>query len=172
MRSADRVIAAFLRERIVPGSRVVDVGCGSGWATLVLTGRELRCETECVDSDALAITYANRALRRRGRTTRCQRCAAEDLRGRFGARRFDAGVAVHALHHLDRPVQAFRQMRAVLSRDGRLFLSEFSPRYGEIRDDCPRYSLVKIKALVKRAGFRQVAGFEQSPGVLLVWARR
>ncbi len=170
MHSADRVIAAFLREQIESGSRVIDVGCGSGWATVILTGRDLRCETECVDSDAFAVTYANRALRRRGRATRCRRCAAEDLRDRFGTRQFDAAVAVHALHHFGQPVRALRQVRAVLEPGGRFVLAEFEPRYGEQCDDCPRFSLAKIRAFLRAAGFSRIASRCVRPGVLLVAA--
>lgn len=170
MHSADRAIAAFLREHVVPENRVIDVGCGSGWATLILTGRDLRCETECVDSDAFAVTYANRALERRGRSTRCRRCAAEDLRDRFGIRLFDAAVTVHAFHHFDQPVRALRQVRAVLKPGGKLVLAEFEPRYGERFDDCPRFSLTKISSFVRAAGFRRVAGWRRRPGVLLVRA--
>lgn len=170
MHSADRVIAEFLRKCIVPQSRVIDVGCGSGWATVILTGRDLRCETECVDSDTLAVTYANRALKRRGRATRCRRCVVENLRDRFGTRRFDAAVTVHALHHFDQSVRALRQMHAVLKPHGKLVLAEFEQRYGEGLDDCPRFSLEKIRAFVRAAGFRQIVGWRRRPGVLLVTA--
>lgn len=170
MHLVDRIIAAFLKEHVAPESRAIDVGCGSGWATLVLTGRVLRCETECVDSDALAVTYANKALRRRGRTTRCRRCAAEDLRDRFGTRQFDAAVTVHALHHFDQPVRALRQMHVILKPHGKLALAEFEPRYGEGFDDCPRFSLAKIREFVRAAGFQKVAAWQRRPGVLLVSA--
>ncbi|MBI2624094.1 class I SAM-dependent methyltransferase [Candidatus Parcubacteria bacterium] len=156
----------------MPRSRVLDVGCGSGWATLILTGRTLRCETACVDRDARAITFANRALRRRGREIRCRRCYAENLGDCFKPGRFDAAVAVHALHHFDEPARALRQMRKVLKPGGQLALAELDPTYGEELDDCPRYSLMKIMAFVRAAGFKQVRSWHQRPGVLLLAACR
>ncbi|MBI2623975.1 methyltransferase domain-containing protein, partial [Candidatus Parcubacteria bacterium] len=91
---------------------------------------------------------------------------------RFGTRQFDAAVTVHALHHFDEPVRALRQMRKLLKPRGRLALAELNSVYGERLDDCPRYSLVKIKEFVRRAGFRRVGGAERAPGVVLVRASR
>ncbi|MBI3305165.1 class I SAM-dependent methyltransferase [Candidatus Parcubacteria bacterium] len=170
----DRVIEKFLDREVQPASRIIDVGCGTGWTALFLARRKPGSQIVGIDIDTLTVHRANALFRRarREKLVQCHRCGVEQLRVRFGTQMFDCAITSHTLHHFERPAAALRQIRAVLKRGGRLLLVELSPRYGEALDDCPRYSLVKIKEFVRRAGFRRVGGAERAPGVVLVRASR
>lgn len=103
---------------------------------------------------------------------RCHRCSAENLSARLGRARYDVVVSTHSFHHYRDPRRALRQIRAILKPGGQLLLSELEPVYGETVDDCPRYSLRKIVALVSDTRLRVEEARRQKPGVLLVYAER
>lgn len=169
---ADRIVRRFLLTRIADGDRVLDVGCGAGWAALLIARERPACIVHGTDSEAGAVHRANRGFRRRRSAVRCYPCAAEDLVSCFGRSRYDAVVSVHALHHYADPFGALRNMRNVVRREGVVLIAEFEPRYGERRDDCPRFSLDKIVWLCEDAGLTVTAAAAKRPGVLLVTAER
>lgn len=171
---SDRVIRRFLLERIADGDRVVDVGCGGGWAALLIARERPACIVHGADSDTGVVHAVNRKARRLRRSTplHCYPCAAEDLIRYFGRSQYDAAVSVHALHHYADPYWAIRNMRGVVRRGGRVLIAEFEPRYGETLDDCPRYSLDKIATLCEEAGLAVVNAVVKRPGVVLVAAER
>ena len=170
MTAADRSIRKFLLERIPDGSAALDVGCGNGWATLLISRERPRCVVHGADSDAAALRRLSQKLRRlwKHRTTRCYLCSAEKLAGFFGTRQYDVAVSVHALHHYEKPYEALQNVQRVLRPGGRLLIAEFDPFYGETLDDCPRFSVEKITWLCKDAGFRLVSAVRKRPGILLV----
>ncbi len=171
---ADRVIRSFLLRNISDGGAVLDVGCGTGWAALLIARERPGCLVHGADSDQGMVHRVNRQARRRRRAAgvRCFPCAAENLGRYFGRARYDAATSVHALHHYRDPYAALRNMRTVLRPGGRVLLAEFDPDYGETLDDCPRFSLTKIAWLCEDAGLRVVATDRKRPGVLLVTGER
>lgn len=174
MKLADRVIRQFLLTSVPDGARVLDVGCGSGWAAMVIARECPGCTVHGADTDATVVHRVNRrGTRRRGPAqVRCFPCAAEDLLHCFGRARYDVAVSVHALHHYADPFEALRNMHGILQPGGRALIAEYEPWYGEGRDDCPRFSLDKIVALCDEAGFDVTAAGEKRPGILLVAAER
>lgn len=172
MALSDQVIRRFLLDHVAEGSRVLDVGCGGGWAALLIARERPACIVHGTDSEAGTVHRANRGFRRRRSAVRCYPCAAEDLVSCFGRSRYDAVVSVHALHHYADPFRALRNMRNVVRREGFVLIAEFEPRYGERLDDCPRYSLEKIRWLCEDAGLRLRSEDVKRPGVIILSAER
>lgn len=168
----ERVIKRFLAAHIADGSRVLDVGCGTGWTALFVARTKADCVVDGVDVDELRIHRANRLFVRAKRdcVVRCVRCGAEELARRLGRARYDVVVSCHSLHHYRDPVRALKQMRRVLAPGGAVLLAELAPAYGETIDDCARYSLRKVRAFFRRAGLSVLAGEQRRPGVVLVRA--
>ena len=173
-RGSRDVIDSFLLRRIRSGSNVLDVGSGYGETALLIARRVPGATVEAVDIDAASVHRANRRFRRldRSRPIRCRRGNAEELARTFGRSRFDCVVVNNALHEFWRPVRALRETRSVLRPGGMLLLAEFTPRYGEQADDCPRYSCEKIIELTRRAGFAVRSAATRSDAILIRATKR
>lgn len=166
----ERVIKRFLAAHIPAGSRILDVGCGTGRTALFVAEKKAGCRVDGVDIDALKVHRANRLFLRakRDQLARCVQCSAEDLVQHFERRQYDVVVSCHALHHYGEPVRALQQMRRVLKRGGVVLLAELTPAYGEGVDDCARYSAAKIRSFFARVGWRAAEVLQKRPGVILV----
>lgn len=174
MKAFDRIIRGFLLRSIPDGACVLDVGCGTGWASRVIIRERPASIVHGADSDERNVHRVNtrRWLLRRSAAVRCYPCAAERLVKHFGRSQYDAAVSVHALHHYADPFVALRNMRGVIRRGGVVLIAEFESQYGEILDDCPRFSLEKIVRLCEDAGLRIVTQEVKHPGVLLIAAEK
>lgn len=171
-RPYDQPIKKFLEENIAPSSRVLDVGCGTGWTGLFLAKIKRHCQVDGIDLNALKVHRAN-ALFNRAKLNHlvvCHTTPAEALVKRFGRTKFNAAVSVHSLHHYDDVVRALKQIKIVLKPGGKLLLGELDQEYGETVDDCPRYSIKKIRQLIANSGLKIQSVQNLDPGILLVLA--
>jgi len=170
----DKVMQRFLRVNITPKSRVVDVGCGTGWTALYLSRCKKGCEVEGVDINEVKVHRANRLFlkAKRDHLVHCLKGRVEKLDDRFPPHSFDYAVSVHSLHHFSYPVRALRAIRRILDRDGVLLLCELTSEYGLKIDNCDRYSSPEISLLVKEAGFKNIKTSVKKPGVILIRAKR
>jgi ubiquinone/menaquinone biosynthesis C-methylase UbiE len=106
----DLFAAAGLR----PGARVLEIGCGTGKATLPLAARGL--DIVCVELGAELARIARRNL---ASFPRVQVVHAQFEAWDSGAASFDAVVAFTAFHWLD-PAVAYEKPRRLLTDDGAL----------------------------------------------------
>lgn len=157
---------------IPAGSAVLDVGCGRGELAALIAQRIPGASVDAVDIDAWNVRHAKRRFNRNRRlaTLRSRRGAAEELSQIYGRSRFDCVVAYNSFHEFRDPVKALREIRRALAPGGTFLIAELAPESGEAVDDCPRYSLSKIVALVRRAGFGKIKATAQRSGVNLVRA--
>jgi SAM-dependent methyltransferase len=97
---------------VVPGQRVLDVGCGPGALTAVLVDRVGANNVSAVDpSDPFG-----EAARLRFPDVDVRRAPAEDLP--FGADSFDTSIAQLVVHFMTDPVAGLREMRRVTKPGG------------------------------------------------------
>ena len=113
-RRTEKTAAAFFLPHLKPGMRVLDVGCGPGSITAGLARRVAPGETIGIDPSAEVIETAK---------SLADATSAQNLRfevgsvyePRFAPGSFDAVFTHQVMQHLRRPVDALRQMRALLA---------------------------------------------------------
>jgi SAM-dependent methyltransferase len=104
---------------LLPGQRVLEVGCGQGHLTIRLADRGIDIVGIDANSNAPAISGSDRVLYMR----------AEVLD--FGDAEFDAIVSVHAIEHIPPLDQAMAEMARVLKPGGQaLFIYPAEPIRG------------------------------------------
>ena len=130
------------------GIKILDVGCGTG-ANLELLAQF--GEAEGVDVSSEALTFC----RERG-LANVKQGAAEALPYVDGS--FDLVTGLDVVEHLDDDFAGLREMRRILTRDGRalLFVPAFMFLWG-VQDDISnhrrRYTLPGLKRVLREAGF-------------------
>ncbi len=109
--------AAFLLDRLQPGQRLLDVGCGPGTITVDLAALLDPGEVIGVDNVAGVLDKARAYATERGRrNVRFEQGDAYALP--FDADSFDVVYAHQVLQHVARPVDALREMFRVLRPGG------------------------------------------------------
>lgn len=110
---------------LVPGSRVLEVGCGTG--SLAILAKRLNPAAEIcgIDPDPKALARARSKAQRAGRLVRFELAYAEQLP--FPDASFDRVLSELMLHHLDSVAKlpALREVRRVLKPGGSLHLVDF-----------------------------------------------
>jgi SAM-dependent methyltransferase len=97
---------------VVPGQRVLDVGCGPGALTVELVRRVGPAAVAAVDPSESFVA----AAQERYPGVSVQRAAAEKLP--FGERSFDAALAQLVVHFMAQPVEGLREMARVTRKGG------------------------------------------------------
>lgn len=93
--------------------RIVEIGCGVGWAAIALARRFPRAEIVGVDPDRESIGRAIANAAEAGVKVRFECVDAADLRGAF-----DLALVLEALHDMSRPVDVLASARASLVDGG------------------------------------------------------
>lgn len=109
--------AAYLLPALVPGTRLLDVGCGPGSVTIDLAARLEPGEVVGVDTSAAVVEIAQKAAADAGAdNVTFQVADAYDLP--FADDAFDVVHAHQVLQHLTDPIAALREMRRVTRPGG------------------------------------------------------
>jgi len=103
---------SFMYLPVLPGKRLLEVGCGSGWMLRLMQSRGWCAEG--VDFDEKAVAYA----RAQG-----LRVGLGDMRAQgYAERSFEVIVGSHLIEHLYEPEEFLRECRRLLTENGRLVL--------------------------------------------------
>ncbi len=120
---------------ILPGQRVLDIGCGTG--TLTVLAQQLHPQAEVVglDPDPKALAVARRKSEKAGVAVHFDRGFSDDLP--YPPASFDRVLSSFMFHHLtrDEKLATLRDVRRVLRSGGSLHLLDFGrprSRYGSI----------------------------------------
>lgn len=99
-------------------NRVIDVGCGPGYLLAALIRR-------CPDLDAVVgVDFSGAAIHRLLEIAPGARGVVRSIYELdLGDERFDLVLATEVLEHLERPLEALAQMRALCSDEGRLLVT-------------------------------------------------
>lgn len=111
------VSAAFFIPFLQPGMRLLDLGCGPGTITSGLARHVAPGETIGIDPSAKAIETA-RSLAQHPAEGGLEFETGDIYRPRFGIEAFDAIFAHQVLQHLPQPVEALKQIWALLKQGG------------------------------------------------------
>jgi SAM-dependent methyltransferase len=127
------------RLQAAAGARVADVGCGTGWSAIAIARAYPNVAVDGFDADEASIARAR------------DHAAAEELgdRVRFYVQdasdpslsgRYDLVTAFETIHDMARPVDALRQMRALLADGGSVLVADerVGERFSAPGDDVER----------------------------------
>jgi 2-polyprenyl-3-methyl-5-hydroxy-6-metoxy-1,4-benzoquinol methylase len=112
-----------------PGSRVADVGCGSGGSSVALAHAYPEVHVDGFDVDARSIAAARRAAALAG-VERRVRFSARDAAATALDGHYELVCIFDALHDMARPVEVLRTCRRLAAETGGVLLME--PRVDEI----------------------------------------
>ena len=161
----------FLKREIGNSKKVLDIGCGDGTLALYLIF-SLGCYLDGIDTDKGAIHRANKKFRKQkiNGLALCRLCKAEEINKKFQKNTFDAILIIHALHHLTNLSDVLARSKYVLKKEGKIFIGEYKPGYGEKRDNCPRFSERKIISMIKTAGFINIKSHKIHKSLIFISA--
>jgi len=135
-------LKAFL-DKLSPGATVLDLGCGSGWASLVLSRNAF--DVYAMDGVSELVVIASTKLPRAATTLRFDEVDAPEM--------FDAIFACDALHYVPRESLPFilGTLSTALKPGGILFAS-FKQGQGDYRDPAGRhYTCYQVNDLMEIA---------------------
>lgn len=111
------------RLRAEPPARVLDVGCGAGWASIALATGYPLVRADGLDLDPLAVEAARANADARGVGSRTSFHAADATSPALPGG-YDLVVAFESLHDMPRPVEALRAMRRLAAPAGTVLVVE------------------------------------------------
>jgi SAM-dependent methyltransferase len=117
------IVDVEARLRAEPPARVLDVACGTGWASIAMAQAYPNITVDGLDLDQDAISAARRNAERAGVADRV-RFSVADAADLGGAGGYHLVMIFEALHDMSRPVEVLRAARQVLSEDGTLLVVE------------------------------------------------
>jgi 2-polyprenyl-3-methyl-5-hydroxy-6-metoxy-1,4-benzoquinol methylase len=117
------IVDVDARLQAEPSGHVLDVGCGTGWASIAMAYAYPNIKADGVDLDRDAISAARRNAERAGVADRV-RFSVTDAADLRGAGEYNLVTIFEALHDMSRPVDALRAARQMLSDDGTLLVAD------------------------------------------------
>ncbi len=136
-----------LRSRFEAGARVLDVGCGGGWAVVQLAERFPKVRCVGVDVEPVSIELAKALVRERGLADRCEaRLISADRLAEDGA--YDVVTSFLVVHEIDPAVkrEAFGAIARALAPGGAFLI--FDETYPET-DESLRAMPTRFAALAQ-----------------------
>lgn len=112
--------------RLLPGTRAVEIGCGSGYGSQLILERFGAASVDAVDLDSAMIRRAAKRLARYGDRVRLAQGSATDLRTALDAEDdsygavFDFGI----VHHIPEWRKGLAEVARVLTPGGRFYFEE------------------------------------------------
>ena len=122
LRDRKDAAVAFLAERLAPGARVLDAGCGAGMTAIDLIARGFFVHGVDISDKMIAHCRAN--LEQRGVAADSFELTHGDvLQAGFADESFDAVSALGFIQYQDDEVASLRELRRILKPGGLLFVS-------------------------------------------------
>jgi ubiquinone/menaquinone biosynthesis C-methylase UbiE len=157
-----------------PGDRVLEIGSGPGFVSLMLADRVGPAGVVyAVDRSAAALAYLSRLQEERG-VANIERLVADAATLDLGERRADAALVSMVLHHADDPGGIIRNVTRLLSPGALVLIAEFHPD-GPCEQGPPHaYRLApdQIRAWCEAAGLSTLDERRQTPEHYMVLAKR
>ncbi|WP_082147515.1 class I SAM-dependent methyltransferase [Mycobacterium nebraskense] len=160
--------------RLIPGTRALEIGCGSGYGSQLILERFGAAHVDAVDLDPAMIRRAGRRLARYGDRVRLAQGSATDLRAALDADAASYGAVFNfgIIHHIPHWRDAVAEVARVLAPGGRFYFEEVTahaldrPTYRRLfdhpdqdrfsaeqfLDELARYGLVGLRSLTRICG--------------------
>jgi ubiquinone/menaquinone biosynthesis C-methylase UbiE len=172
------------RLRLQAGTRVLDVGCGTGTLVVMLASAHPDAEVTGIDVDAEIVARARAKAQAAGTPVGFRVASATELPFADGS--FDRVTSTLMAHHLATPAkeQMFSEIRRVLAPQGELHLVDFGPARTRVGRSAQRLLRPhglgdnfegKLPSLMSSAGFVEVLEEERiitALGPFVFWRAR
>jgi len=160
--------------QLPPGARVLDIGAGPGYVSLVLADRVgPEGLVYAVDCSADALAYLERLQRERN-VPQIQRVVADAATLDPGTLRPDAALVTMVLHHTDVPPSILANVARLLPAGALAVVAEFHPE-GPCEVGPPRAGRLspdQVRAWSEDAGFEALSYTRQAPEYYMWVVRR
>jgi ubiquinone/menaquinone biosynthesis C-methylase UbiE len=157
-----------------PGDRVLDVGAGPGYISLVLAARVGRDGlVYALDRSADALAHLERLQGERG-VPQIRRIVADAAAPGSLEFTVDAVLVTMMLHHAEDPVAVLRNLMQVLPPQGLAVIGEFHPEAGLDQGPPPEHRIApeQVRAWCQSAGLAVLNERRQSPDHYMLLVRR
>ncbi len=160
--------------RLKRGDRVLEIGSGPGYVSLVLAERVGAAgAVYAVDVSAAALAHLARHPKERG-ASNIERFVADAATLELPGRRVDAALISMVLHHTDDPAGILRNVARLLAPGGLAVVAEFHPD-GPCEVGPPRQHRLapgQIRTWCEAAGFLPLDERRQTPEHYMVLVQR
>lgn len=107
------------------GGRILDVGCGDGWASISLAKSFPLTKIDAIDADSQSIDNAKKNVRNEGLENRISLHQSLIEKANF-KEKYDLVMTFESIHDMPYPIEALQKMRDVVSTDGALLIGDVS----------------------------------------------
>ncbi|MDE2167673.1 MAG: class I SAM-dependent methyltransferase [Alphaproteobacteria bacterium] len=157
-----------------PGSRVLEVGAGPGYVSLVLADRVgAKGIVYAIDRSAEALAHLERRQTERG-ISQIRPLVADVATLEGNGLRADSALVTMILHHAEDPAGILRNLHRLLPPAARIVVAEFHPE-GPCEQGAPRAARLtpaQVRAWCEAAGFQVRDYRRQSPEHYMLVAER
>jgi len=107
------------------GGRVLDVGCGDGWASISLAKSFPLTKIDAIDADPQSIDNAKKNVRNEGLENRISLHQSLIEKASF-KEKYDLVMTFESIHDMPHPIDALKKMRDVVSANGAIMIGDVS----------------------------------------------
>ena len=107
------------------GGRVLDVGCGDGWASISLAKSFPLTKIDAVDADSQSIDNAKENIHKEGLENRISLHQSLIEKANF-KEKYDLVMTFESIHDMPYPVEALQKMRDFVSVNGAILIGDVS----------------------------------------------
>jgi ubiquinone/menaquinone biosynthesis C-methylase UbiE len=107
------------------GGRVLDVGCGDGWASISLAKSFPLTRIDAIDADSQSIDNAKKNVYNEGLEDKITLHQSLIEKANF-KEKYDLVMTFESIHDMPYPIEALQKMRDVVSPDGAILIGDVS----------------------------------------------